>query len=83
MYAVLVQPLDVGVATQYPQQLDHYTLEEGLLQGNQREAFLQVEAHLVAENLAGTGAGAIHHAAAVVDDALDQFLVLFHGNLGG
>ena len=58
-HAVLVEPADVGVAAQEPQQLVDHRLGVHLLGGDQREAGRQVVAHLMAEQAAGAGAGAV------------------------
>ena len=57
--ATLLQPLHVGVAAQKPQQLHDDGAQVHLLGGDQRKAFVQVEAHLVAEHALGAGARAV------------------------
>ena len=47
--------------------------------GYQREAFREVETHLVAEYRTGAGAGAVGLVRAVIQDMLQQVEVLFHG----
>jgi hypothetical protein len=59
LHAALLQPAHVAVAAQEPQQLQDDALQVHLLGGHQREALVQVEAHLVAEHAARAGAGAV------------------------
>ena len=57
--AAFLQPFDIAVTAQEPQQLDDDGLEENLLGRDQRETLLKVKAHLVAEHAARAGAGAV------------------------
>ena len=54
VYTIVYQVLDIGIATQKPQQLIDDTLEEELLSSNQRKALAEVETHLVAKDSLGT-----------------------------
>src|SRR3546814_8886218 len=56
---VLLEVRDVGVALQEPEQLDDDRAQVQLLGGEEREASLQVESHLVAEDRKGADAGAV------------------------
>src|SRR3546814_15964779 len=56
---VLLEVHDVGVALQEPEQLDDDLAQVQLLGGEEREASLQVESHLVAEDRKGADAGAV------------------------
>ncbi len=58
-HPVLVQIAHIGRALQEPEQLVHDRLHVQLLGGEEREAVLQVEAHLRAEQAEGAGAGAV------------------------
>ena len=81
---MLLQPLDVAVATQKPQQLDDDGFQEDLLGGHQREALVQVEAHLVAKHAARAGAGAVALGHAVlVHMAHEVFELAAEGTGGG
>jgi len=75
-----LQPLDVVVAPQEPQQFDDDRFEVDLFGGDQREAFRQVKAHLVAKHAARAGARAIgfEHARGV-DVAHEIFELAAHG----
>ena len=76
--AAVLQPLDVGVAAQEPQQLGEHRPGVHLLGGHEREALGEVEAHLVAEDAAGAGAGAVALLRPVVEDPLEEVEVLLH-----
>src|SRR3546814_6170287 len=58
-HAMALQVGDVGVPREEPQQFMDDRLEMQLLGGQQREALGEVEAHLVAEQALGAGAGAV------------------------
>lgn len=58
-HAVFIQPLDVGVAAQHPDQLVGDAFEVKLLGGQQWEAVGQVMPILTGEHGLGAGAGAI------------------------
>ncbi|KAG0945322.1 hypothetical protein G6F31_014476 [Rhizopus arrhizus] len=58
-HLVVLQVADVGIALQEPQQLVDDRAQVQLLGGDQREAVVEVEAHLPAEHAAGAGAGAV------------------------
>ena len=78
--AALLQPLHVAVATQEPQQLDDDGLHEHLFGGDQRKTLVEVEAHLVAEDAARAGAGAIAFFHAVLKHmAHEVFVLLAYG----
>ena len=76
--AVLMQPGDVGVASQEPQQLAKNRPGVHTFGGQQRKSFGQVESHLVAEDAAGTGAGAIAAVGSVGHDTAQQIQVNLH-----
>ena len=78
-YVVLVQVADVGLPPQEPQQFVDDGFEVEFFGGYQREAFREVETHLVAEYRTGAGAGAVGFVRAVIQDVLQQVEVLFHG----
>ncbi len=73
-----VEVVDVGGAGQEPQQFGHYGLPVDPLGGQQGEALLEVEAHLVTENTPRPGAGAVALGRAVQQDVLKQLVVLDH-----
>ena len=52
-----------------------------LLGSEQREALLQIEAHLVAEYAPGTGTGAITLVGAVVQNVLHEIEILAHAGI--
>ena len=72
----LLQPARVAVAAQEPEQLEDDRAQVHLLGRDEREAFAQVEAHLVAEDALRSGAGAVGLGDAVVADVAQEVLVL-------
>ena len=77
--AAVLQPLDVGVAAQEPQQLAEDRLRVWIfLVVTSGKPARQVEAHLVAEHAAGAGAGAVALLDALVEDALEEIEVGLH-----
>ena len=70
--ACVLQPADVGVAAQEPQQLDDDRAQVQLLGGQQRKAVGKIEAHLGAEQRQGAGAGAVGLRDAFVEHFLHQ-----------
>ena len=76
--AAVLEPLDVGVASEEPQQLGEDRPGVHLLRGDQREALAQVESHLVAEDALRPGAGAVVLLGAGVEDQLEEVEVLPH-----
>ena len=78
--AALLQPFDVAPALQKPQQLDDDGLEKDLFGGDERKALAQVKSHLVAEDAAGAGAGAVVFFDAMrVDMAHEVFVLAANG----
>jgi hypothetical protein len=71
-----LQPPGIAVAAQEPQQLEDDRLQVHLLRRHQREAFVQVEAHLVAEDALGAGAGAVGLGHAMHGDVAHEVFVL-------
>jgi len=57
--ATFLQPFDIAVAAQKPQQLDNDGSQKDLFGGHQRKTFVQVKTHLVAKNAAGAGTGTV------------------------
>src|SRR4051794_12868111 len=70
--AALLEPLDVRVAAQEPQQLVDDRLEMQLLGGEQREALAEREAQLAAEDRKRAGTGAVGFARASLEDFREQ-----------
>ena len=77
--AVIVEIFDVGVAGEEPEQFVDDRLEMQLLGRRQREAFGEIETHLMPEHRDGPGAGAVALLHAVGEDALHQIVILAHG----
>ena len=75
---VVLQIRDVGLALQEPQQLVDDRAQVQLLGGDQREAFVQVEAHLPAEHAARARAGAVGLLGTVLQHVAQQVEVLLH-----
>src|SRR5690606_29210724 len=76
--AIVLQVLDVRIAAEEPQQLVDDRAQVQLLRRDERKAFGEVEAHLVAEHAQRAGAGAIFLARAFREDAAHQVEVLLH-----
>ncbi|GMA20152.1 hypothetical protein GCM10025862_21730 [Arsenicicoccus piscis] len=76
--AALVQPGDVGVAAQEPEQLADDRAQVQPLGGEHGEAGREVEAHLVAEDAAGAGAGAVGLVHAGGEHVVEQVEILLH-----
>ncbi len=74
-HAVLLQPADVAVAAQEPQQLVGDRPEVHPLGRDQREALPQVEAQLVPEDAARAGAGAVGTARPGLQHVAEQVFV--------
>ena len=75
-HPVLLQPADVRVATQEPEQLVGDRREVHLLRRHEREALSEVEAHLVAEHADRAGSRAIRLRHAWGEDVAHEVLVL-------
>ena len=80
--AALLQPFHIAVAAQEPQQLHDDGLQEYLFGGDQGEAFVEVEAHLVAKHTAGAGAGAVAFVHTVGVDMAHEVFVLGADGVG-
>ncbi len=76
---VVLEVGDVGFALQEPQQLVHDRAQVQLLGGHQREAGVEIEAHLPAEHAARAGAGAVGFLRAVLEHVAQQVQVGLHG----
>src|SRR5690606_22933755 len=76
--AVVAQVLRVRVAADEPQQLGHDALEVDLLGGDDGEPLSQVEPHLVPEDTARSGAGAVTLGDPLVEDPADELEVGLH-----
>ena len=76
---VLVQIGDVGITPQEPQQLVDDGAQMQFLGSDQREAFRQIETHLVTEHAQRAGAGPVLLAHAVITHVAHQLEVLLHG----
>ena len=75
---VLLQPADVRVAADEPQELADHRPHVHLLRGHQREAVLEIEPQLVPEDAQRPGAGPVVLAGALVEHALQEVEVLLH-----
>src|SRR4051812_44820103 len=75
---LLLQPGDVGVAAQEPEQFDDDRTQMELLGPDQKEAFGEIEPHLVAEDREGARAGPVLLWNARVEDAAEELLVGLH-----
>ncbi|MCY1450934.1 hypothetical protein D9M71_677750 [compost metagenome] len=77
-HAVLIQPFDVGVTAQHPDEFVGDALEMQLLGRQQREAIGQVMAELPAEDSLGPGAGTVTFLEAVLQNIFQQVVVCLH-----
>src|SRR5205085_4219699 len=75
-HAALAQPVVVARTLQEPQQLVDDRLQVHLLRGDEREAFGQVEAHLLAEDAARARACAVRLGCAMRVDMAHEVFVL-------
>jgi hypothetical protein len=83
---MLVEIADVRIPGQEPEELVDDRAQVELLGGQQREPLGEVEAHLVAEDREGAGAGAVGLRGPVIEDVLEQVQVGPHcgeSNTGG
>ena len=76
---MILQVFDIRIALQKPQQFVNDALQVCLLGSNQRKSLTEVETHLVAENTAGTGTGAVAFIGPGIDDMLKKIKILLHG----
>ena len=76
--AMLLQPMDIGFAAQEPEQFIDDGFQMQLLGGDQRKALGQIEAHLMAEDGARAGAGAVALFHALVQGQFHQIEILAH-----
>ena len=77
-HPVLLEILHVGVAMQEPQKFVNNRFEVQFFGGDQGEALAEVEAHLIAEDAASAGAGAVAFIHTMVEDMLKEVEILFH-----
>ena len=74
----LLEPADVGVAAEEPQQLDDDRPQVQLLRREQRESLGEVETHLRPEAGQGAGSGAVLLLDALVENLLHEIEILAH-----
>ena len=77
--AALLQPAHICLATYEPQQLINDGLEMQLLGRQQRKALRKIEAHLVAEERARAGTGAVRLVGAGFENIGEEFQIGLHG----
>ena len=76
----LLQPFHIAVTAQKPQQLVDDGLQVHLLGGDQREAFIEVKAHLIAKHAARTRAGAVGLGCTMLEHMAHKgFVLAAHG----
>jgi hypothetical protein len=75
---ILVEILNVRLTAQKPQQLVNNRSQVKLFRRHERKPIGQVEPHLIAENTACAGAGAVALGNAVIEDVLQQVEILLH-----
>src|SRR5690606_16793226 len=76
--AILLEIGDIGVTPQEPQQFMDDRPQMQLFRRQDRKAGCEVKAHLVAENGARTGAGAVAAVAAMVHHMGEEIEILLH-----
>ncbi len=76
--AVFFQISDIGRALQKPDQLMNNRLQMQLLGGHHREAFLQIETHLVTKYRSRTGTGTISFIGAMCENMAHEVKILMH-----
>ena len=81
-HAVFFQIADVGIAVEKPQKLVNDRTQMQLLSGQQRKACAQIKAHLMAEDGARAGAGAVGFLYAVFKHVTHQREVNGIGRIG-
>jgi hypothetical protein len=74
--ATFTQPIVVALARQKPQKFLNDGAQMNLFGGDQRKAFVEVKAHLVAKNAGGAGAGSVGFEDAMVVDMAHEIFVL-------
>jgi hypothetical protein len=72
---VVHQILDIGVATDKPEQLVDNTLEENLLGGKEWETLTEVETSLGSKDPQGVNAGTVFIYCTLAKDPIDQIQV--------
>jgi hypothetical protein len=77
-HAVFLEPADVGVAAEEPEQLVEDALEVDLFGGDEGETLGEREAQLGTEQGIGPGARAIRLEPAVVDEVTEQLEIGLH-----
>ena len=77
-YSVVLEVFDIGVARYEPQQFMDYGPQVEFLGGQNREAFGQVKAHLMAENAERTYPGTVMLLHARIQYKLQKVKILFH-----
>src|SRR5690606_25811405 len=77
-HPLLLQPGDVGLAAQEPEQFDDDRPQVQLLGGVEGEALLEVETHLVAEHAARSDAGAVLLLDPFVENQLEKIEIELH-----
>ncbi len=75
---MFLEPADVGVAAQEPEQFVDDRFEVDLLGGEQRKALAKRKAGLRAEDGARAGAGAVGLGTTLLEDEAQEVVVLFH-----
>ena len=76
--AVFLEPADVGVAAQEPEEFVDDRFEVDFLGGEQREAVAERKAGLRAEDGARAGAGAVGFGTTLLKDEAQEVVVLLH-----
>ena len=79
--SVVLEILDVGIAGDEPEKLVDDGLQVHLLGSEEREAFAQVETHLVAEHALRADPRAVFLDDALAADAPEQVEILFHSTV--
>ena len=78
-HPVFLQIAHVGIALQEPKEFIDDALEVDFLGGQKGKTLREVETHLMAENTDDARAGAVVLLHTLVEDALQEVKILFHG----
>src|SRR6202012_2167326 len=84
-HTIVIEPFDIGIAAEKPEQLVKNRLGVDFLGGEQRERVAQGTADLCTKEGIGAGAGAVRLKLSVFQDVPQQIEILSHrgGNLIG
>ena len=77
-HTIVLKIFHVSVAFEKPQKFVDYRLEMDFLGGEQGKSFRKIKPHLMTEDRASAGAGAVTFIGAFTKDAVKQVEILLH-----